>query len=155
MDIDPNIDTKEAYMSQHDEPQFFVVALELDEEFFELLEECLFPDARGSGVASRPAMSGGTLMHWKAIRVEGAAPGRTARLAALCRFQNGDLPEGVSLFDEAHAAVTDPGAIDWAGFPVVDALEAVVRDELERMNHLFRAGGPASVRRKSRGAALN
>src|SRR5215218_1223044 len=100
-------------MSQQDEPRFFLLALQLDEEFIEELEEWLFPDAPGSEVASRPAMNGGPLTHWKAIRVEGAA-GRAARLASLYRFQNGDLPDGVELVDEEHdAVVTDPDAIDW------------------------------------------
>ncbi len=156
-------------MSQHAEPRIFVIALHLDDEFVGELEECLFPGAPGTGVASRPAMNGGTGTHWKAIRVEGAATSRSARLAALYRFQNGEALEGVELVDEVKGAVvTDPGAIDWTGFPVIDAFEAVIRDELERMNSLFddgapgrlrrpapqapRAGGPASVRRRSRAA---
>ena len=65
---------------------------------------------------------------------------RAERLAALYRFQNGEAPPGGHFYDPQHQAeVTDPGQIDWTHFPMIDALEAVTRDELQRLRSLLHA----------------
>lgn len=85
---------------------------------------------------------------WRTILLEAQRSGserelsRHERLAALYRFQNGEAPVDVRLIDpQRQAEVTDPGEIDWTHFPVVDALEAVTRDELNRLRSLLRADG--------------
>jgi len=96
-------------------------------------------------------MRSGDKALWKSMLLQ--APGeavsmdvsRTERLAALYRFQNGEAPAGRHFYDpDLKAVVTDPGQVDWTAFPVIDALEAVTRDELQRLRSLLRAE-PASV----------
>lgn len=88
---------------------------------------------------------------WRTIQLEiagGELPGdlsRAERLAALYRFQNGEAPPELRLFDpHAREVVTDPAQIDWAQFPLVSALEAVGHDELSRLRALLRADSSAS-----------
>lgn len=83
---------------------------------------------------------------WKTILLETPGGGgdvelsRPERLAALYRFQNGEAMADVRLIDpNRQAEVTDPGEIDWTHFPVVDAIEAVTRDELKRLRSLLHA----------------
>lgn len=90
---------------------------------------------------------------WKAIRVHG--PGRdelreleaAERLAALYRFQTGEVPAD-HCFTRGGLEIRDPAEIDWETFPVLAALEAVTRDELRRLRRILRAdndgGLPAS-----------
>ncbi|APR87750.1 hypothetical protein A7982_13099 [Minicystis rosea] len=60
----------------------------------------------------------------------------------LYRFQNGEEPRDVRLVDPLReVVVTDPGEIDWTHFPVIDALEAVTRDELRQLRSLLQADG--------------
>jgi hypothetical protein len=87
-------------------------------------------------------LSGGKAC-WKTILLEGPGPAVNGprgadRLAALYRFQNGEAPAGLRFVDpRRQAAVTDPAEIDWTHFPVLDALEAVTRDELHRLRALL------------------
>ena len=63
---------------------------------------------------------------------------RPEQLAALYRFQNGEALVGVQPVDpRCGALLGDPAEIDWTGFPVVDALEAVMSDELSRLRSLL------------------
>jgi len=95
---------------------------------------------------------------WKAIRVHG--PGRhelreleaAERLAALYRFQTGEVPADhcfTRMVDgRSGVEVKDPAEIDWDTFPVLAALEAITRDELRRLRHILRAdndGGPPPI----------
>jgi hypothetical protein len=96
-------------------------------------------------VAYHARMRSGGKACWKTILLETPGGGgdaelsRPERLAALYRFQNGEAPVDVRLIDpHRQAVVTDPGDIDWTHFPVVDALEAVTRDELNRLRSLLR-----------------
>jgi hypothetical protein len=91
-------------------------------------------------------MRSGDKALWKSMLLR--APGEAAsadvpraeRLAALYRFQNGEAPAGRHFYDpDLKAVVTDPGQVDWTAFPVIDALEAVTRDELHRLRALLRA----------------
>lgn len=88
---------------------------------------------------------------WKTMLLETPGPGasgdvsRAERLAALYRFQNGEAPSGRHFYDPAlQSEVTDPGQVDWTHFPVIDALEAVTRDELQRLRALLRADAVAT-----------
>ncbi|MFT3765584.1 MAG: hypothetical protein QM820_08730 [Minicystis sp.] len=91
---------------------------------------------------------------WRTILLETPHDGgagelsRPERLAALYRFQNGESPRDLRLVDpQRQAVVTDPAEIDWTSFPVIDALEAVTRDELQRLRSLLRAeAGPSPAR---------
>ena len=75
-----------------------------------------------------------------AARVACSDVPRAERLAALYRFQNGEASAGRRFYDpDLQAEVTDPGQVDWTHFPVIDALEAVTRDELQRLRSLLRA----------------
>jgi len=88
---------------------------------------------------------------WRAIQVQGPGSGRdelreldrTERLAALYRFQNGEVSADHSFVHlvEGHrgAQVTDPADVDWDTFPLLAALEAVTRDELRRLRDVLRA----------------
>jgi hypothetical protein len=71
---------------------------------------------------------------------------RHERLAALYRFHNGEAPAEVRFF-AVDTALTDPDAIDWTTFPMLDALEAVTRDELARLRALVPEGAPPPSRR--------
>jgi hypothetical protein len=102
-------------------------------------------------------MRGGEKTCWKTLRLQ--APGdagaravsRSDRLAALYRFQNGEAPAGLVLVDPRHeAVVTDPADVDWTHFPLVDALEAVSRDEIARLRTLL--SSPPSAAASSRPA---
>ena len=93
-------------------------------------------------------MNGGVKTSWKAIRIH--PPGSSSelsgaeRLAALYRFQNGELAAGHVLADAARGAeVVGPDQIDWTTFPVLAALEAVTTDELFRLRSLILGGPPA------------
>jgi len=96
-------------------------------------------------VAYHARMRSGGKACWKTILLEGPGQGaeephRQVRLAALYRFQNGEAPAGLRFVDPSRAAaVTDPAEIDWTHFPVLDALEAVTRDELRRLRALLSA----------------
>jgi hypothetical protein len=88
----------------------------------------------------RPATS------WRSIEARPTEPGegdgatgvsRSRWLAALHRLQNGEALGGLQLVDSACAPVTDPASVDWTGFPVLEALEAVSRDELRRLRSLL------------------
>jgi hypothetical protein len=86
-------------------------------------------------------MSRGGKSSWKTLRVHGSDRselGASERLAALYRFQNRETLADVRFVDEAEqATITDPEQIDWATFPVILALEAVTREELQRLHSLF------------------
>jgi hypothetical protein len=106
-------------------------------------------------------MHGGGTAGWKTVlfesaRLEPSVPGKSApapsglsrltelsrpeRLALLYRFQNGEAPLELRLVDPVREAViTAPAEIDWSHFPVLEALEAVTRDELHRLRTLLRA----------------
>lgn len=97
-------------------------------------------------VAYHARMRSGGKACWKTILFEGGGAhvggelSRPERLAALYRFQNGEAPGDVRLVDpQRKAVVTDPAEIDWTHFPVVDALEAVTREELHRLRSLLHA----------------
>ena len=87
---------------------------------------------------------------WKAIHVrrqlQGPGVGRdelraldaAERLAALYRFQNGDVSPDHG-FVSRGVEVTDPGDVDWETFPILAALEAVTRDELCRLRRILRS----------------
>jgi hypothetical protein len=89
---------------------------------------------------------------WKAIRVQGPGAGRdelreltaSERLAALYRFQNGEVSADHCFVSAAGVEVTGPGDVDWDTFPVLAALEAVSRDELRRLRHILRSD-PANL----------
>jgi hypothetical protein len=91
-------------------------------------------------------MRGGEKTCWRSIRFEAHGerasepwPSRQERLAALYRFQMGQALSDVRLVDAGGTReVTDPAQIDWTHFPVLDALEAVTRDELHRLRSLLR-----------------
>jgi hypothetical protein len=69
---------------------------------------------------------------------------RGLRLAALYRLQNGEALGGLRLVDPVRAVpMTDPADIDWTGFPVLEALEAVARDELRLLRNLLDETPPA------------
>lgn len=89
-------------------------------------------------------MDSGSKACWKTVRLVTPASdvmSRPARLAALYRFQNGEAPADLRIFDpQRQAVVTDPGDVDWTSFPVVDALEAVSREELQRLRSLLADG---------------
>lgn len=98
---------------------------------------------------------GGEKACWKTVLLEApetspsALPelSRHERLAALYRFQNGQPLADLRLVDPARRAeLTDPAQIDWTHFPVVDALEAVTRDELRRLRSLLRAEASSAGR---------
>ena len=143
----------ETYMSQQGMKRTFPIALQDRETIAPAPANWPFPSAPDPALASRPAMSGGTRTNWRALRVVGLTAGRSERLAALYRFQNGEASPDLALafVDGANEVfVTDPAEVDWSGFPLIDALEAVAADEIRRLRNLFGAGGPASVRRVSR-----
>ena len=87
---------------------------------------------------------------WKAIRVRGPGAVRDEpreldageRLAALYRFQNGEVPADhcfLALVDgQRGVPVSNPADVDWDTFPVLAALEAVTRDELRRLRNILR-----------------
>jgi hypothetical protein len=95
------------------------------------------------------AMNGGGKTWWKAIQVHDPGGGRaleaSERLAALYRFQNGEVLAGYrftaglrSMGEPPLAAVvTDPADVDWEAFPILAALEAVTCDELRRLRALL------------------
>jgi hypothetical protein len=95
-------------------------------------------------------MKGGAKTCWRKIEARPVEPTerevrvpRDRWLAALHRLQNGEALGGLQLVDPARAAaVTDPADIDWTGFPVLEALEAVARDELRLLRSLLDGGLP-------------
>lgn len=112
---------------------------------------------RRESVAYDARMRGGEKTCWRAIQLEAPttsvgelSPSRQERLAALYRFQNGQQPTDVRFVHVGeHASgtreVTDPAQIDWTHFPVIDAMEAVTRDELRRLRSLLRADAPSEA----------
>ncbi len=92
-------------------------------------------------------MNGGPRTCWRDIEARLAEPGdrdpsagvpRARWLAALHRLQNGEALGALRLVDPARSApVTDPAEVDWTGFPVLEALEAVARDELRLLRSLL------------------
>ncbi len=97
-------------------------------------------------------MSRGGQTRWKAVRVFAPGGGHgererelgaAERLAALYRFQSGDAAADqrfvVGVEASREAPLTDPAEVDWSGFPVLAALEAVTHDELRRLRRLLRS----------------
>jgi hypothetical protein len=95
-------------------------------------------------------MNGGAKTSWRSIEAQPIdptdAPAGVSRgrwLAALHRLQNGEALGGLRLVGRGHghdahtAVVTDPAEVDWTGFPILEALEAVSRDELRRLRSLL------------------
>jgi len=84
---------------------------------------------------------------WKSVLLQTNGDGADGeRLAALYRFQSGQPSPDVRIIDPwRQSEVTDPADVDWTNFPVVDALEAVTRDELHRLRSLLRADAPPAV----------
>jgi hypothetical protein len=90
-------------------------------------------------------MNGGAKTCWRDVEarlVDGdARVPRTRWLAALHRLQHGEALSGLRLVDPtSKAAVTDPAEVDWTGFPVLEALEAVARDEIRLLRTLLDEG---------------
>ena len=89
---------------------------------------------------------------WKAVRVLAAGPSPDAspqagpeRLAALYRFQSVGRSPGHAFFVTADGKrdleIDRPDQVDWTGFPVIAALEAVTYDELRRLRLLLTESG--------------
>jgi len=89
---------------------------------------------------------------WKAVRVLGTGPSSDAsplagpeRLAALYRFQSVGRSPGAAFFVTADGKrdleIDHPDQVDWTGFPVIAALEAVTYDELRRLRLLLTESG--------------
>jgi hypothetical protein len=95
-------------------------------------------------------MTGRRKPSWKLIQVCGATTRGgelrrlegAERLVALYRFLNGEPSEdqlSAPVVDGRHELVGAPGSVDWDGFPVLAALEAVTSDELRRLRGLLAA----------------
>lgn len=91
-------------------------------------------------------MRSGATTCWRAILFQTAGTEqrrelpRGERLAALYRFQNGQTLADLHPVDPGRCAeITDPAEIDWTDFPVVEALEAVTKDELAQLRSLLHA----------------
>lgn len=101
-------------------------------------------------MAYHARMRSGGKACWRTLLLESPGDGegtlsRHERLAVLYRFQNGETPRHVRLVDpQRKAVVTDPAEIDWTHFPVLDALEAVTRDELRQLRCLLHTDGTPS-----------
>jgi hypothetical protein len=93
-------------------------------------------------------MNSGGNTSWKAIRIHGPDAREllgAERLAALYRFQNGELADDHGIVDTLREAeVVAPDHVDWTSFPVLAALEAVTRDELFRLRTLILGASPVS-----------
>ncbi len=90
-------------------------------------------------------MQGAGKTSWKRLSVHGADRGE--RLAALYRFQNREAcldhaPALIVADQDGDAArlINDPADVDWSGFPVIQAIEAVTHEELCRLRSLLSAG---------------
>jgi len=91
---------------------------------------------------------------WKAVRVLGTGASTDAaqpaqlvgneRLAALYRFQSAGRSPGHRFYAadvKRETEIVEPDQVDWSGFPVIAALEAVTYDELRRLRMLLTESG--------------
>jgi hypothetical protein len=72
----------------------------------------------------------------------------TERLVALYHLQNGERT-GARFYrfldDGRSDSIREPEEIDWEGFPVLAALEAITYDELRRLRGLLRSDFPPAL----------
>ena len=126
----------------------FPVGVHKGVTYFALAGRIDRPRQAGAGAASGAMIRGGKTS-WRTLSVQRTGEGQAGhldgaeRLAALYRFQNGDVGGDhafISLGEgRARVEVDSPADVDWDTFPVLAALEAVTRDELRRLRHVLRA----------------